>query len=99
MGKPVAAALAPDPGSGPGLSTSAGAVSFGIRGGTMSEKKYGIVVHTKEGKAWAFQDGRIFIATLENATRQAEKWTTSDADLDLPDTTYTVRLIVDGIGD
>jgi hypothetical protein len=65
----------------------------------MSEKKYGIVIHTKEGKAWAFQDGRIFMATLEDATKQAEKWTKSDAELGLPGATYTVRLIADGTGD
>ena len=68
----------------------------------MSEKKYGIVVHTKEGEAWAYREGHIFIATLEDATKQAEKWNKSDAELDrtldLPGTTYTVRLIADGIG-
>ena len=53
----------------------------------MREKKYGIVVHTKEGKAWAFQDGCIFMASLEDATKQAEKWTKSYAELDLPGAT------------
>jgi hypothetical protein len=65
----------------------------------MTEKKWGIVVHTKEGKAWAFQGGHIFIATLEDATKQAETWTKGDTELDLTGTTYTVRLIADGTED
>jgi hypothetical protein len=65
----------------------------------MAEKKWGIVVHTKEGKAWAFQEGHIFIAALEDATKQAETWTKGDKELDLTGTTYTVRLIADGTED